>query len=141
MTLNATSLGVRRRNRFFLCMCSRNCIFIIVIIIIIIVFVVSVVMFQNRQVIVTSLGCCWYSGGTTQSPDCWSSCNVRGKTGAGGMEDDSGIATEHVCEDGMRNLGGELVLMLMGAGILFVEVVVVAVGVMVVAVVGVTLSF
>ena len=65
MVLNATSVGVGRRNRSFLCMCSRNCIFDIIIIIIIIniVFVVVVVMLQNRQVMVTSFGCCWYSGG------------------------------------------------------------------------------
>ena len=29
MTLNATSVGVGRRDRFFLCMCSRNVFFII----------------------------------------------------------------------------------------------------------------
>ena len=52
--------------------------------IIIIVFVVVVVMFQNRQVIVTSLGYCWYIGGSPQSPNCWSSCNVWRKMGAGG---------------------------------------------------------
>ena len=59
MVLNATSVGVGRRNRSFLCMCSRNCIFDIIIIIIIIniVFVV-VLMLQNQQVIVTSFGCC-----------------------------------------------------------------------------------
>ena len=45
MVLNATSVGVGRRNRSFLCMCSRNFIFDISIIIIItnIVFVVVVV--------------------------------------------------------------------------------------------------
>ena len=32
--------------------------------IIIIAFVNVVVMFQNRQMIVTSLGYCWYSGGS-----------------------------------------------------------------------------
>ena len=79
MVLNATSVGVGRRN--FLCACSRNCIFIVIIIII--VAVVVVVMFQNHQVIVTSLGCCWYSGGTPQSPNC-SCCNAWGKVGAGG---------------------------------------------------------
>ena len=65
MVLNPTTVGVGRRNKSFLCMCSRNCIFDIIIIIIIIniVFVVVVVMLQNRQVMVTSFGCCWYSGG------------------------------------------------------------------------------
>ena len=52
--------------------------------IIIIVFFVIVVMFKNRQVIVTSLGYCWYSGGSPQGPNCWSSCNVWRKMGAGG---------------------------------------------------------
>ena len=60
MVLNATSVGAGRRNRSFLCMCSRNCIFDIIIIIISIniVFVVVVLMLQNRQVMVTSFGCC-----------------------------------------------------------------------------------
>ena len=43
------------------------------------VLVVVVVMLQNRQVMVTSFGCCWCSGDTPQSPDCWSSCNVWGR--------------------------------------------------------------
>ena len=58
---------------------------------------------------------------------------------AGGMEGDSGIVTEDVCEDDMRNLGGRLVLMLKRAGNLVSElvvVVVVVVGVMVVVAVG-----
>ena len=42
-----------------------------------IVFVVVLVMFQNHQVIVTSLGYCWYSEGSPQSPSCWSSCNMK----------------------------------------------------------------
>ena len=56
MVVNATSVGVGRRNRSFLC--NRNCIFDIIIIIIIIiinfVFVIVVLMLQNRQVMVTS---------------------------------------------------------------------------------------
>ena len=87
MVLNATSVGVGRRNRSCLCMCSRNCVFIIIIIIIIIIniaFFVVGVMFQNSQVVVTSFGSCWYSGGAHQSPDCWGSCNVQGKTGTRG---------------------------------------------------------
>ena len=48
--------------------------------------------------------------------------------GCGGMRGDSGIVMEDVCEDGMRNLGGRLVSMLMRAGIL-VGGLVVAVGV------------
>ena len=49
MVVNATSVGVGRRNRSFLC--NRNCIFDIIIIIIIIinfVFVIVVLMLQNR---------------------------------------------------------------------------------------------
>ena len=65
MALNAISVRVERRNEFFLCMCHRNCfINIILVIINIIVYILVVVMCQNCQVIVTSLGCCWYSGGT-----------------------------------------------------------------------------
>ena len=56
--------------------------------------------------IVTSFGCCWYSGGAPQSPDCWSSCNIWGKMGVRQMEGDSGIVIEDVCEDRMHNLGG-----------------------------------
>ena len=66
MILKATSIGVGRRNRSFLCMCSRNFIFGIIIIIIIItsiVIIIVVLMLQNRQVMITSFGCCWYSGG------------------------------------------------------------------------------
>ena len=65
MVLNIISVEVGRRNRSFLCICNRNCIFDIIIIIINnnIVFVVVVVMFQNCQVMVTSFGCFWYSGG------------------------------------------------------------------------------
>ena len=53
------------------------------------------------------------------------------------MEGDSGIVMEDVCDHGMQNLGGRLVLMLMRAGILIGEEVVVAVGVMVMMAVGV----
>ena len=50
---------------------------------------------------VTSFGCCWYSGSALQSLDCWSSCNVQGKMGTGVMAGDGGIVMEDVCEDGM----------------------------------------
>ena len=63
-------------------MCRKNCI-IIFVIINIIVYIVVVLMCQNHQVIGTSFGCCWYSGGTPKSPDFGSPCNVRGKMGAG----------------------------------------------------------
>ena len=52
------------------------------------------------------------------------------------MKGDRNIVIEDVCEDGMLNLGGGLVLMLMRAGILFGEMEVVAVEVMVVVAVG-----
>ena len=52
--------------------------------IILIAFVVVAVMFQNRQVIVNSLDYCWYSGGSPQSLNYWSSCNVWRKMGVGG---------------------------------------------------------
>ena len=49
-------------------------------------------MFQNRQVMVTSLGYCWYNGGAPQ------------KMGAGEMEDDRGIIIKDECEVDMQNL-------------------------------------
>ena len=49
-----------------------------------IAFIVVVLMLQNHQVMVTSFGCCWCSGGTPQSSHCWSSCNIRGKIDAEG---------------------------------------------------------
>ena len=85
---------------------------------------------------VTSFGWCWCSGETPQSADCWSSCNVWGNIGVGGTEGNSGIVMEKVCGDDMRNLGGGLVLMLMGAGILVGGVVVVVLCVMVMVEVG-----
>ena len=62
---------------------------------------------------------------------------MRGKVGAGGIQGDSGIVIEDVCEDDMQNLGERLVLMPMRTGILVGEVVLVAVGVMVVVAAGV----
>ena len=58
VVLNATYVGAGRRNRSFLCMCSRNCVFDIIVINIIIkiVFVVVVMLLQNRQVMLTSFG-------------------------------------------------------------------------------------
>ena len=55
----------------------------------------------------------------------------------GGMESDSGIVMEDVCEDGMQNLGGRVVLILMRAGCLVGELIVVVVEVMLVVAVGV----
>ena len=46
MVLNVTSVGVRRINRSFLCMCSRNyiCVIVITIVVINMAFIVVVVM-------------------------------------------------------------------------------------------------
>ena len=125
-------------------MCSRNYDFDVIIIVIACIVIILIinnvffaVMLQNCQVIVTSFGCCWYSGSTPQSLDCWSSCNIQGTMGVGGMGGDSGIIMEDVCEDGMQNLGARLVSMLLRAGILVGGLVVVVVGVMVVVAVGV----
>ena len=130
VALNVTSVGVGRRNRLFLFMCSRKCLIIIIIIIIIIitVFAVAVVMFQNHQKMVTFFGCCWYSGGAPQSPNYWVPATCR-EDRCRGMEGDSGIVIEDVCEDSMQSLARRLVLMLMRGGILIGEVVVVAVGI------------
>ena len=103
-----------KSNTFFLCMCNRNCIIIIVIIniiffgisedmlyilyIIIIVSVVVVVMFQNRQLIVTSLGYCWNIGGSPQSPILGVPATSGGKWVWKEMESDSDINIEDVCE-------------------------------------------
>ena len=81
------------------------------------------VMYQNRQVMVTSFTCCWFSGSASQSPNCW------GGGGGWGMAGDSYIVIKDVCEDGMRNLGGKLMLMFTRAGILVGDLVMMAVGV------------
>ena len=49
----------------------------------------------------TSLGCCcWPGERVSQSPDCWSSCNVQGGMRKGGVGDDKRDA------EGVRTLGG-----------------------------------
>ena len=89
MAFNATSVGEGKRNRYFLVDVQQNYVFdvIIIVVFIAIILIINnvfvVVMLQNRQVMVTSFGCCWYSGGAPQGLDCWSSCNVQGKIGAG----------------------------------------------------------
>ena len=55
-----------------------------------------------------------------------------GEDSSGGMEGDSGIVIEDVCQDGMQNLAGRIALMLKIAGIFVGELVVVGAGVMVV---------
>ena len=55
---------------------------------------------------------------------------IVGGGGAGwGMAGDSYIVIKDVCEDGMRNLGGKLMLMFTRAGILVGDLVMMAVGV------------
>ena len=79
---------------------------------------------------------CWYSGDAPRAPIVGVPATSGGRrvrgVGGGWMEGDSGIFIENVCEVGMQNLGGRLVLMLMKAVILVDEVLVVVVGVMIV---------
>lgn len=77
-------------------------------------------MFQNRQVMVNSLGYCWYSGGPTQRLDSWSSCNVRGKIGVGEIEDGRGIVIENECVVGMQNQVRKVVFCSLGQVFWFV---------------------
>ena len=72
MALNAISVGVGRRYRSFFCECVAGTVLLILLLLLLLlllsllssnVFVVVVMMLQNRQVMVTSFGCCWYSGG------------------------------------------------------------------------------
>ena len=84
---------------------------------------------------VISLGCCyWPSRRVSQSPDCWSSCNVRGKMRGGGKDDDEGMVSN---VEGVRSLGGRETLSSMRDGIcvcVAVVVLMVAVGVVVLGV-------
>ena len=71
------------------CECVAETVFLILLLLLLLllsnnVFVVVVMMLQNHQVMVTSFGCCGYSGGAPQSPDCWSSCNFWRTVGARG---------------------------------------------------------
>ena len=54
---------------------------------------------------------------------------IVGGGAGGGRAGDSYIVIKDVCEDGMRNLGGKLVLMFTRAGILVGDLVMMAVGV------------
>ena len=88
---------------------------------------------QNRQVMVTSLGRCCTSGTRVpQSPDCWSSCNVRRKMGECGGDDTKGMVNGN---EGVRSLGGREMSRSIRDGIcVCVVVVVVAVMLLVVVV-------
>ena len=111
------------------CECVAETVFLILLLLLLSnnIFVVVVMMLQNRQVMVTSFGCCWYNGGAPQSLDCWSSCNIWWKMSARGW----------------RGIVILLWKMYLGwyAGILVGGVVVVVVGVMVVVAVGVIAIF
>ena len=86
---------------------------------------------QKRHVTVTSLGrCCRHSGGALQSPDCWSSCSVRGKMREGEVDYDKGMVND---VKGVQNLGGREILSCMRKGIsvcVLVVVLMVVVGVL-----------
>ena len=63
---------------------------------------------------VTSLGrCCWPRRRVPQSPDCWNSCNIRGKMRVGVEDDDEGIVSDI---EGVRSLGGRQTLSSMRDG-------------------------
>ena len=52
----------------------------------------------------TSLGrCCWSGRRVSHSPDCLSSCNIRGKMREGGEDDDKGMVSD---VEGVWSLGG-----------------------------------
>ena len=93
-------------------------------------------------VMVISFRCYWYSGSASYPPPSHQESRLLeflqrpGGDGSRGMEGNSSIVIEDVCEDDMQNLGGRLVLILMRAGILVGELVLVTVKVMLVVVVG-----
>ena len=51
--------------------------------------------------------CCWPSRTVSQSPDCWSSCNIRLKIREGGEDDDKGMVSDI---EGVQSLGGREML-------------------------------
>ena len=92
-------------------------------------------------VMIISFRCYWYSCSASYPPSHQESRLLEflqrpGGDGIRGMEGNSSIVVEDVCEDDMQNLGGRLVLILMRAGILVGELVLVTVKVMLVVVVG-----
>ena len=92
-------------------------------------------------VMVISFRCYWYSGSASyplshQESRLLEFLQLPGGDGIRGREGNSSIVVEDVCEDDMQNLGGRLVLILMRAGILVGELVLVTVKVMLVVVVG-----
>ena len=67
-------------------------------------YILCVKFLQNRQVMVTSLGlCCWSGKRGPQSLDCWSSCNIWGMMREGGEDDDKGMVS---VIEGMWSLDG-----------------------------------
>ena len=85
---------------------------------------------------VISLGrCCRHGVGVPQSPNCCSSCNVRGKMREGGVDDGKGMVSD---VEGVRSLGRREMFSSMREGIsvcVVVVVLMVAVGVVVLMVV------
>ena len=62
MALNGTSVGVGEKKQIFLVHVQQKLYFFVVYIVFDIVFVVVIVMYQNLHVMMTSFGCCLYSG-------------------------------------------------------------------------------
>ena len=65
--------------------------------------------------------CCWYRGGTPQSPNCWSSCNCEVK-----VDDDKAMVDD---VESVQNLGERYAKLHEGKDFCVVMVVVVVVGV------------
>ena len=88
---------------------------------------------QNRQVMVTSLGRCCLSGTRVpQSPDCQSSFKVQGKMRECGGDDAKGMVNDN---EGVRSLGGRGMSRSIRDGICVCVVVVVVVAVVLLVVV------
>ena len=111
LALRTSALGmgqtVRLGKRNTLCCKSRMEIYFYLVLwffIFYLLFIIYVRFLQNHQVMMTSLGlCCWSGSRVSQSPDCWCSCNIRGKMREGGEDDDKGMFS---VIEGVRSLGG-----------------------------------
>ena len=116
------------------CICGTESVFLFALLFLVLVCIYSIVVWLRSCVSKSpsdgSLdGCCSYSRGAPQSPNCQSSCNVLEKMDQGEMEDDRGMIVEDECVVCIRNLFGRLVLIFIRAGVLVCAVVVVDVGV------------
>ena len=111
LALRTSTLGmvytVRLGIRNTLCCKSRMEIYFYLVLwffIYLLYYILFVKFLQNCQVMVTSLGlCCWPGRRVPQSPDCWSSCNIRGKMRKDGEDDDKGMVS---VTEGVQSLGG-----------------------------------